>query len=140
MGDLGTFANRMRTRSGEVIKGTTQAKQTVARHVLTAVVHQTPIDTGRARFSWNVGMNAPNYGYEWESFDNYGRLGDWLGKMATSRAAILRATEKDSIYISNGLPYIGELNRGKSKQAPADYVRTAAIGASSAIAGVRILR
>lgn len=139
MADLSTFGSRMRSRGDRIESNATKAKRKVGVAVVTAVVQTTPIDTGRARFWWNVSMNRPNHNYEYESFEGGGRVGDWLGKMATSRVAILRATEKDIIYISNGLPYIGKLNRGYSAQAPRDYVRTASILGAQVVRNSRLV-
>lgn len=140
MVSLAQFAKNMDRRADRLVTNATHVKQRVARHVLTAVVMQTPHDTGRARYNWNVAMNFPNRDYSYSSFNDYARTGDWLGKMATSRAAILRATEKDVIYISNGLPYIGKLNRGYSAQGPRDYVRTSAIAGARVVSQSKILR
>lgn len=140
MATLTLFAQRMKARGAKVVPRATAVKRRVGAAVVTAVVHATPMDTGRARFSWNVGMNRSNHNYEYSSFEGHSRSGDWLGKMATSRAAIMRATEKDVIYISNGLPYIGKLNRGYSAQAPADYVRSATIAGAQVVRNSKILR
>lgn len=137
---LAQFGARMRKREGETLTRITKVKRDVGRAVLSAVVMATPIRTGRARFHWNVSMNAPDYSYEYASFEDFSRVGDWLGKMATSRVAILRATQKDDIYISNGLPYIGLLNRGYSPQAGPDYVRAAAIAGAQVVRRSYILR
>lgn len=137
---LAAFGKRMTALSVRIPKNANTVKKRVASNVLTVVVRVTPKDTGRARFNWNVNFNRPNHSYEYDSFTGYGRQGDWLAKMATSRLAIFAATQKDSIYISNGLPYIGKLNRGYSSQAPRDYVRTATIIGARTVRDSRILR
>lgn len=45
-----------------------------------------------------------------------------------------------SIHITNNLPYIGALNDGHSKQAPAGFVRTAVMEGLAAMRGVNILK
>jgi hypothetical protein len=140
MATLGIFARRMKQRAAKVEARTTEIKKQVARAVLTNVVTATPIRTGRARYNWNVGLGAPNHDTDIESFSSFGRTGDWLGKMATSRVAILRATQKDAVYISNALPYIQQLNQGYSPQAPVDYVRIAAISGALVVRNARVLR
>lgn len=140
MAMLATFGRRMGRLSERVESNALFIKKKVARNVHTVVVRTTPIDSGRARFSWNVNMNRPNYTYDYASFEGGARRGDWVGKMAASSIAIQAATQKDSVYISNGLPYIGKLNRGYSSQAPRDYVRTAAIIGARIVRDSRILR
>lgn len=120
---LDDFARRMDRLASTVESNETKLKRRVAAAVLATVIPNTPIRTGRARYSWNVGINAPDYSYDYHSFEAMSRTGDWVAKMATSRAAVARATAKDVIYISNGLPYIALLNRGWSPQASPRYVQ-----------------
>lgn len=140
MATLRAFGKRMETLSVRLPVSANNLKKRVAQNVLVAVVRATPLLTGRARYNWNVNFNRPNYSYEYNSFESFARTGAWVTKMSTSGVAILAATRKDSIYISNGLPYIGKLNRGYSAKAPRDYVRTAAIIGARLIRDGRILR
>lgn len=140
MATLGQFARNMRARAKRVPYNVKQIKMLVGQDVLQAVVTATPIDTGQARFNWNVAFNSPDYTTDEEGFADYVRRGDWLGRMATSLAVLARVGEKDTIYISNALPYIEQLNKGKSPQAGADYVRRAALVAVRRIARGGVIR
>lgn len=140
MANLSGFSRNIIRRANNIEKNTTRVKKDVARRVLTQVVTRTPILSGRARYHWNVSFNAPDHSYDYDSFSDGSRTGAWLGKMATSSVAILRATQKDDIYISNGLPYIGKLNRGYSPQASARYVQVAALVGAQTVRSARILR
>lgn len=140
MATLAQFARNMRRQADRIEYQSLQLKRQVGYHVLVNVVQGTPIDSGQARFNWNVGFNGPNRAVDTAGFDGYGRVGDWRAKMATSASAISRAGELDSIYISNSLPYIQQLNRGRSPQASADYVQTAAITGAQIVRTSSILR
>ena len=88
----------------------------------TDIVIRTPIDTGRAKASWNIKGGAddpsvypvvpeagklPREVAEAEAFSGHGRIRE-------SRDAV--------VVISNNLPYITELENGKSRQAPSGMV------------------
>lgn len=140
MGSLTDFSRKIVILADRVPHSVRDLKRKVSTEVLRGVVTTTPIDTGQARFNWNVGLNAPNHNTDMTGFSTYGRRADWSSKMSTSVAAIMRAGPQDTIYISNALHYIGKLNNGGSKQAPKDYVRIAALLAARSVAGHKILR
>ena len=68
------------------------------------VLKKTPVDTGRARANWHIKVDSPDYSV----------------KEGASRGTITDLNLEDfpNVYISNGLDYIGELEDGKSRQAP----------------------
>jgi len=92
--------------------------ETVARKVtfdvFRAVVQRSPVDTGRFRANWNVSFGAPNYTTSAST----------LAGNEASKA--LRLPVGGVTYLSNGLPYAGELEFGSSKQAPQGMVRLTA--------------
>ena len=72
----------------------------------------TPVDTGRARNSWNISYLRGQY-KDTESVT----------------IPLLPQTDGDKpvvIFISNGVPYIDRLNNGSSKQARAGFIQQAA--------------
>lgn len=140
MATLGQFARNMRARAKSVTTNVRDMKRTVGANVLQAVVTATPIDTGQARYNWNVSFNRPDYSVDMTGFRSYMRQGDWKGKLSTSLMIMARAADNDVIYISNALPYIQRLNEGWSSQAPAGYVKIAALVAARSIAERRIIR
>jgi hypothetical protein len=86
--------------------------------LLSGLTRITPVDTGRARGNWFVGLNAPN-----RSIDESRSAGSAL----SDGAATINKTESvvyPSIIISNNLPYIERLNDGHSQQAPAKFVES----------------
>lgn len=72
--------------------------------VFREVLKRTPVDTGRARANWHIHVNAPDYstheGTSPPSFQD------------------INVDGYPTIFISNGLNYIGDLDDGRSKQAP----------------------
>lgn len=74
----------------------------------------TPVDTGHARASWIPAVGAPN-------------LTEPVGadsSLASAGTAQVMAFKlgQGMLYLSNVVPYIGRLNLGHSKQAPALFV------------------
>lgn len=70
---------------------------------------KTPIDTGAARSSWNISVNAPNYSFS--------------PNKTSATLSIPSFTVNDTLIIASGCPYIRILNDGWSKQAPANFVQ-----------------
>lgn len=78
---------------------------------LRTVILATPVDTGRARGNWNVGINE---------VDPTARSEDPSGRNAIARGTqVIGSYVTGTITLSNGLPYIQALDQGHSAQAPA---------------------
>lgn len=88
-----------------------------ALDLFTRIVMLTPVDTGRARASWRVGIGAPD-----TSVAPEGQGGDAVGP-AAARLNTVRV--RDVTYITNSLPYIEALENGHSRQAPNGMIRMA---------------
>ena len=85
----------------------------------------TPVDTGRARWGWNCSFVQPNFTIPMaapEGQKNYYGL-DANRASNTFRADIISG--KETLYISNAVPYIIKLNEGWSRQAPARFFELA---------------
>lgn len=93
------------------------------------VTISTPVDTGRARYSWNVSVDTPDFSVaapapaEWKGQSQGGSA---YYHLDTGKAAKYftpdKVKENSTIYISNSAPYIGRLNNGWSRQASARFV------------------
>lgn len=83
------------------------------------IMLKTPVDTGRARANWNVSINAPD-----TSTNEAATIADAPAKQAEGGSRIAGADffAGDEIYITNNLPYIKELEDGRSRQAPRGMV------------------
>ncbi len=109
------------------LKGTTVLRK-IALDGLRGVVMMTPVDTGRARGSWRVGINRVDKGTAKAGNQSKDKLTS--NTAAASGAAlnagtaqINKAKWQDSIAITNNVPYIGKLERGWSRQAPNGMLR-----------------
>jgi hypothetical protein len=126
MGSLRDLANKMDRLSKqipvEVAKGLKETVLVIDQALVTA----TPVDTGRARSNWVVGIGPST-----EAIDAYapGTKGSSGG--ANTAAALQQAkdfldgTDASTIYISNNLKYIQYLNEGSSAQAPSGFIEAA---------------
>lgn len=86
---------------------------------------RTPVDTGRARQSWQLGIGAPNTTVP-------GPMGGGTGQYSkdssppTNPPAMFPGGEIDgtqTVFITSSLAYIGILEEGRSMQAPAGMVQ-----------------
>lgn len=88
----------------------------VSLDLLRSVVKKTPVDTGRARGNWQLGINVIPRG---ETFGASGAAGAPLA-LASEKSGDIKAG--DSVFIVNSVPYIFMLEKGSSKQAPMGMV------------------
>ena len=81
------------------------------------MIDMSPVDTGRFRSNWAVGLGAINTSTD--------AAPDKTGDAAKGRAqAALQGWKPgQTIYLSNSLPYALRLERGWSQQAPSGVVR-----------------
>ena len=92
--------------------------QATALKLLGRIIKRTPVDTGRARGNWQVGINTRPPGSTLD-VDKSGRSTEASGGRNISRAKV-----SDRISIVNNLPYINVLEMGDhSSQAPNGMVR-----------------
>ena len=85
-------------------------------NILRLLVKQTPVDTGRARGNWFVGLNSP------ARTSNPDRRSSTALTEGANKIALAKQQAYPVINISNNLPYIEKLNQGSSKQAPTNFV------------------
>jgi hypothetical protein len=103
------------------------AHRKVCLDLFTSLVKKSPVDTGRFRSNWQIGVNAINLLTD-ESTDK-------SGGQATLRAFAAMAEVKagGTVYLTNSLPYAISLEYGWSKQAPQGMVRLSLAEYSSAM-------
>lgn len=133
----------MTVRADKIGRNVSTVVRKVALAVDQAVVLATPVDTGRARSNWRVSLGSPPTGVI-EPYAPGAKLG--IGENANAAAAIAQAAgqvaqrrEGQDIWISNNVPYIGLLNEGSSRQAPASFVEQAVAAGVSVVAGARVV-
>lgn len=86
------------------------------------VVLRTPVDTGRARASWTVGIGEADLSQQPESFNNPGGA-PGIAKQGQAKLASFDWKRDKRIILSNNLAYINALEHGHSQQAPHGMVR-----------------
>lgn len=95
-----------------------QATTAIAIEVTAELQQATPVDTGFARASWvpSIGVPSAEMGGTPQAPD--------AGAAETGLARVARFKLSDGrAYVSNNTRYIGILDRGSSRQAPAGFVR-----------------
>ena len=142
-----TTMHGFRMRITEIADGVERnADQMMRKTVITvasAVALRTPVDTGRARANWRTNVGGPLTS-QVSGFPK-GKKGS-TGAQAAGQAASDAAAKMGSyrngspVFISNNLPYIGRLNAGSSKQAPAGFVESAIAAGLNAIRKARLVR
>lgn len=145
MSGLDDFARRMSRLSMQVEGNAEQAVKDCAKAVTRTVINATPVDTGRARSNWTAELDqAFSRLFPAHVPGEKGSTGE-----ANAEAAINQANDaidrfdinaNRSVHISNSLPYIGALNDGHSKQAPAGFVEEAVMEGLATVRGARILK
>lgn len=101
------FAHRVGLSPGLVVKR-------VALDLFSRIVRKTPVDTGRARASWNISAGAPDLSIpEGQTFS---------AKNPTQALSNVNVESGQTIYITSNLSYIVPLEEGHSQQAPAGMV------------------
>jgi|SaaInlStandDraft_1057018.scaffolds.fasta_scaffold69716_2 hypothetical protein len=109
-------------------KETTQTVNELARiqafDTMNKLKMATPIDTGRAKNSWTLTMNK-------NSFKDAKSGGSFVTTLpAVSDSKI------ETLYLTNGTPYIENLNQGSSRQAPARFIESTILSSNYNIDGV----
>lgn len=80
-----------------------------------------PVDTGRFRANWVVGLGAPDNGI----YPNRKSVSTALNK-ARQETKKFTFTGSQVMYVNNNLPYARRLNEGYSKQAGSFFVERSA--------------
>lgn len=108
-------------------KVTTRLVQQITLDVQANLIETTPVDTGWAKNNWVPHIGGP-VDVPAGSREN---VGPAAAASEAGKAEVLTAytLDKGPIYVSNNVPYIGSLNDGHSKQAPAGFVQAAILKA-----------
>lgn len=106
--------SKWRALTDEALAGVLQG---VALKMTSRVILRTPVDTGRLRGNWQVGLNSRPQDLL-TAPDKSGR-----GTTAKAQTTIGRAKARDRISIMNNLPYANPIEDGSSKQAPQGMVK-----------------
>lgn len=123
--DIGKFAKLLELRVNTVL-------QRLALDMMGRIILRTPVDTGRARSSWDLSIGKPS---EWvpperegkgkkivagQTFTMNANAGASVDSKAFSTAKDITAAQP--VFIVSNLDYIEALENGHSKQAPVGMV------------------
>ena len=89
----------------------------IAFDLFRKIIFKTPVQTGRARANWLVSVAAPRS----ETADETDKTG--IRAIGNVQSVINGWNADSDIYMSNNLPYIYGLERGRSKKAPRGMVK-----------------
>lgn len=112
----------------ELTRATEQVIAKIGLNLVANLKASTPVDTGWARANWIPSLGSPAGGPVGS------RTGVTAGPQAagTGRLASYKLTS-GSVFVSNNVPYIGQLDAGSSQQAPAGFVGRAVQSAASSV-------
>ena len=144
MAGLNDFARRMSRIAVQVEGNVEQAVRDCSKAVARGAVEATPVDTGLARSNWVASLDAPAVGVVPAHVPGVGgSTGDAnaLAAIGLAESAIdgFEISKNREVHITNNAPHIGALNDGHSRQAPADFVRTAVMQGLATVRGAKIL-
>ena len=136
--NLNQFGDKIKRVAVNVPKNADEIVRKVALAADQTITMATPVDTGRARANWQVGIGAAPAGTVKYSGGGAGAAG-----YAISAAANVVTTYKGQpggIWLVNNLPYIQRLNEGWSAQAPAKFVEQAIDTAVNTIRDSKVIK
>ena len=124
MPTLRQFARRIRVLADGIPDRANELKIRTALAINQTVIFATPVDTGRARANWQVGVDF--------SIQEVREAEDILGERTLSEAESRARSARlgQDIIIVNNVDYITFLNQGSSAQAPAGFVEMAILEGS----------
>lgn len=111
---MSKFSSQLDTAYKRKVLGTLEkAVRSTALVVDAELVRRTPVDTGRARANWLPSLNSPDVKIVAP------------GAKPNIENTLAGFSIKDTVLITNNLPYIRKLNDGSSLQAPKGFVQDA---------------
>ena len=113
------FAQRIRRMADQVEVQAGRIVAQTAQIISQTVILATPVDTGRARANWQIGIGSPVI-VETPERDQAGAT-----TIARNASKLAIGSRARTIFLSNNVDYIGDLNAGSSSQAPANFVEIA---------------
>lgn len=113
----GSFEAQLRAFEHKTIEKMGRAARKIILDAFSGVIMMTPVDSGRARGSWQSAIGSVPSGTV-EALDPDGNT-----VIATVAGVVDGMQPGDVIYMTSNLPYMPRLEEGYSQQAPAGMVR-----------------
>lgn len=134
MVSLAIFAEDMNKLANQVSQRIPVLVRTVAQNVVEDVAGGTPVLTGQSSANWKTSIGAPDLTYTMGDNPRAGQQSIDDAKNALAALAL-----GQTVYITNNVPYIVDLNSGSSAKAPAGFVETAIVDALHRSANFNLL-
>ena len=113
---MGQFTNQLRAFNEKTTRNANKVLALSSFVVFSRVITRSPVDTGRFRGNWQIGVgSAP--ADELEATDKTGGP-----TISNGENVALSARLGQDVFIVNNLPYASRLETGYSQQAPAGMV------------------
>ena len=129
--DTKTFSADLNKAAKAIDADVKQVIRLLALKIETGAVVRTPVDTGRARASWNTTEETQDLSVAPE-----GDHPSYQGKLAANPNPTGYLSGEKTIYITNNLDYIVDLEYGSSSQAPNGMARLAVADALSELQSI----
>jgi hypothetical protein len=127
MRDLNDFAAKLKRISDSIEPNADKLLKDVVKEVHRELLASTPVDTGRARGSWQTTTGEPATGELYpQPLKPPSPEAGAARSVAEMQNVVTSAKPLETYYIQNNAPYIGRLDAGSSRQAPANFVARAA--------------
>lgn len=136
--NLNQFGDKIKRVAINVPKNADEIARKVALVADQTITMATPVDTGRARANWQVGIGSAPAGTVEYSGGGSSAAGYAIG--AAQNVVTTYKGQPGGIWLVNNLPYIQRLNEGWSAQAPAKFVEQAIDTAISAIKEAKVIK
>ena len=136
MATLQDLAKQMEAAAKELPDKVNEVAKKVATGITEYLATETPVDTSRALSNWQVGLGGP---VRYEIEPHYPGINGYTASPSSKQTILEAVAELDkkkpgeTVYISNNVDYIEELNNGKSSQADPGFATTVAIEVGTAI-------
>lgn len=128
-----SLGRRIKSRARKLPDNVNRAAIRAGIAINQTVIIATPVDTGQARNNWQASIGRPITSTTLGAADTSG-----ADRISANNIIIKTKPREIALWITNNLPYIGELNRGKSSQAPAGFIKLAIQAATRSLRGVKV--
>lgn len=131
----------MYAKADQVADVANEAKKHAAKAAIRYLIYNTPVDESTALSNWVASLGGGLTVFPLPAYV-LGKAGSTKGASAgeaweAAVATIALAKPGEPIYLSNVVPYIGELNRGSSSQHPGGFDRIAVNVGKASLRGFR---
>lgn len=122
MATLEIFAKNMNQLAANVQSRVPALLKEISINIVDDVATANPVLTGQSSSNWKTAIGAPDLTYDMGPNARAGQQ-----SVDDAKAALSALAMGQTVYISNSVPYIIELNNGSSAKAPAGFVEMAIV-------------